>query len=704
MNTEPKAAAPTLGDCIFRPRTVALVGASGDATKNNSRPQRYLQEAGFTGRVVPVNPGRPEVMGVPAFPDIASIPYEVDHAFIMVPAGAIEAVIDQCVEKRVPVATIFTAGFAETGEAGAQLQERMVARARAGGLRLLGPNCIGLVNVHGRLPLTTNAALQEEKLQPGPVSVISQSGSMLGSLLTRAAVRGIGYSKLVSIGNESDLSVGDLVSILAADEETKVILLFLETIRDGEGLAAAARAAFAAGKPVIAYKLGRSAIGRRVAASHTGAMVGGDEMAQAFFRQHGILRVETLEGLIELPRFVEGYRAPAKKRRSVGMMTATGGAAAMIVDRLGVYGDNLAEPPAEFRATLAAEGIKIPDSPLIDLPMGTGEKGVYARILTELMASDHCDAVVSVMGSSSRSNPRMICDRVLTAKLGAKPLAVFLAPQADEGLRIFHEAGIAGFRTPESCADAVHAYLNWHAPAAPLAVAEAELAPARKVLAETTSWDELTAGKLFSAIGVPVAASAVLPADKIDASAAPSGRLAVKVLSPDILHKSDAGLVRLNVGSDDVAKVGAELVAKAKAAFPAAHLEGVLAQKMESGMGEVILGYRHDREVGPIVVLGMGGVTAELRPSISVRIAPVDVEAAREMIAELPELKKFDGYRNLPLGDLDALAETVSRFSRLALLDGTISEAEINPLLIKEKGAGVVAVDGLVVTNPAGTH
>jgi len=203
---------------------------------------------------------------------------------------------------------------------------------------------------------------------------------------------------------------------------------------------------------------------------------------------------------------------------------------------------------------------------------------------------------------------------------------------------------------------------------------------------------------------VPVAASAVLPADKIDAAAAPSGRLAVKVLSPDILHKSDAGLVRLSVSSDDVATVGAELVAKAKAAFPAAHLEGVLAQKMESGMGEVILGYRNDREVGPIVVLGMGGVTAELRPSVSVRIAPVSTETAREMIAELPELRKFDGYRNLPLGDLDALAEAVSRFSRLALLDGTISEAEINPLLIKEKGAGVVAVDGLVVTNPADAH
>src|SRR5690606_6013970 len=185
------------------------------------------------------------------------------------------------------------------------------------------------------------------------------------------------------------------------------------------------------------------------------------------------------------------------------------------------------------------------DLPLIDLPMGTGEKGRYARILTELMTSDHCDAVVSVMGSSSRSNPKMICDRVLTAKLGAKPLAVFMAPQADQGLRIFHEAGIAGFRTPESCADAVHAYLNWHAPASAPEVPGSELAAARQVLAETRSWDERTAGKLFSAIGVPVAESAVLPAEGGGVAAVPSGRLAVKVLSPDILHKSDAGLVKL---------------------------------------------------------------------------------------------------------------------------------------------------------------
>lgn len=693
MNLTKDTDRPSLGDCMFRPRAVALIGASADPTKNNARPQRYLMEAGFPGKIVPINPGRSEIMGQACYPNLDAVTFEIDHAFIMVPAAAIEDVIDQCGRKGVPVVTIFTAGFAELGDEGLALQRRIVERARAANVRILGPNCIGLINVQGKFPLTANAAVQEETPRPGPVSVVSQSGSMLGSILTRAAVRGIGFSKMISIGNEADLSVGEVVSLLAQDEDTKVILLFLETIRDGAALTRAAREAFAAGKTVIAYKLGRSALGRRVAASHTGAMVGADELAQAFFRANGILRVETLDALIELPRLIEGHQPPSGRR--VGMMTATGGAAAMIADRLGVYGDIVPEPPEDFRARLSAEGIDISESPLIDLPMGSSGGGRYTRILTELMDSQHCDAVISVMGSSARSNPQMVCERVLNAKLGAKPLAVFLAPQADEGLRILHEAGIAGFRTPESCADAVHAYLNWHAPTALAALNDVELAEARRIVAETDEWDERKATALFAALDVPVAESRVIPVGGGEVEPI-SGLAAVKCLSPDILHKSDAGLVELGVQPDAVANVARGIMDKARAAFPEARLEGVLVQKMEKGLAEVILGYRKDPEVGPVVVLGMGGVTAELRPSISVRLAPVDPATAREMITEVPELRKLSGFRNLPKGDLAALAETIVRFSRLAVLEAEITEAEINPLIIREENHGVVAVDGLV--------
>jgi acyl-CoA synthetase (NDP forming) len=700
MTSDKTSPARNLGDCIFRPRSVALIGASADPAKNNARPQRYLAEAGYQGRVLPINPGRAEVMDLPAYPSLDAAPGEIDHAFVMVPAAAVEDVIDQCARRGVPVATIFSAGFAEIGPEGAARQARIVARARAGGVRLLGPNCIGLVNIHGALPLTTNAALLKERLVPGPVSVVSQSGSMLGSLLTRAAARGIGFAKMVSIGNEADLSVGDIVSILADDDETRVILLFLETIRDGPALAEAARRAFAAGKPVIAYKLGRSALGRRMAASHTGAMVGADEVAQAFFRAHGILRVETLEGLYELPRLVEGHAPP--RGRGAAMMTATGGAAAMIADRLGTLGDTVPEPPEALRARLAEAGIEISDSPLIDLPMGTGEGGRYARILTELLDSDHCDAVISVMGSSARSRPAMICERVTGARLGGKPLAVFLAPQADECLALLHAAGVAGFRTPESCADAVHAYLRWRTPSEVPQVPEAELAAARDVAAGAGRWDEQRAGELFAAIGVQGPGAAVFAPGQ----ALPDlpGPWAVKVLSPDILHKSDAGLVALNVAPADLDGVATDLLARARDAVPGARLAGVLVQPMARGLAEVILGWRDDAEVGPVVVLGMGGVTAELRPQISVRVAPVDLATAHEMIAELPDLRALDGYRNLPRGDLEALAQAVVHFSRLGLAVPGLSEAEINPLLVRGQGEGVVALDALVAMAGEGTE
>jgi acyl-CoA synthetase (NDP forming) len=689
----------SLGDCIFRPRSVALIGASTDPAKNNARPQRYLAEAGFQGRVLPINPSRSEVMGLPAWPSLDEAPGEIDHAFVMVPAAAVEDVIEQCVRRRVPVATIFSAGFAEIGPEGAALQARIVAKARAGGVRLLGPNCIGLLNIHGALPLTTNAALLKERLVPGPISVVSQSGSMLGSLLTRAAARGIGFAKMVSIGNEADLSVGDVVSILAEDAETKVILLFLETIRDGPALAAAARRAFAVGKPVIAYKLGRSALGRRMAASHTGAMVGSDEVAQAFFHANGILRVDSMEGLFELPRLVEGHAPP--RGRGVAMLTATGGAAAMIADRLGAMGDIVPEPPEALRMRLAAAGIEISDNPLIDLPMGTGEGGRYARILTELMESDYCDAVISVMGSSARSKPAMICERVTGATLGAKPLAVFLAPQADECLGMLHAAGIAGFRTPESCADAVHAYLRWRAPAKVPQVPESELAQARALAARVGFWDERTAGALFEAIGIAGPGGAVFtPGQPMPDLPGP---LAVKVLSPDILHKSDAGLVALNVAPADLERVAEGLLSRAQAALPGARLEGVLVQPIVQGLAEMVLGWRDDAEAGPVVMLGMGGVTAELRPQIAVRVAPVDMEAAREMIAELPDLRALDGYRNLPRGDLEALAQAVVRFSRLGLAVPGLAEAEINPLMVRGQDEGVVALDALVVMAGEGT-
>ena len=684
-----------LRKAFLQPKSVALVGASPDLKKNNSRTQRYLKRFGYTGRVVPINPSRSEVLGERAYPDIRSAPGPIDHAFVMVPAAAVPEVIAQCCERQVAVATLFSAGFAELGEDGLRRQREIVKRARDGGMRILGPNCMGLINVHDRIPLTVNAVVEHGELVPGPLSLISQSGSMTGSILTRAQARGLGFSKLISVGNESDLGVGELAEMLVDDEDTGAILLFLETFRDADRLAAAARRAYAAGKPVIAYKLGRSGVGRRVANSHTGALTGPDEVANAFFQEHGIIRVDTFEGLFETAQLVSGHKPPRGNRVSV--VTGTGGAAAMVVDRLGVLGADVVGPTPEVLKVLAAKNIEISDAPLTDIPMGQSEGGRYAAILSALLASDHSDAVVSVIGSSAQ-NPQTIIDRVLSlSSRDTKPLAVFLAPLANDSLVQLQANGVASFRTPETCADAVNAFLNWRVPGErPQAGAEIAAVMAGAAAASRDRLNECESAALFQALGIPVAAHRVLltGAGSVDLP----GPHAVKLLSPDILHKTETGMVKLNIAHGQVGDEARRMIADAHERFPDARVDGVLVQQMEHGLAEVIVGYRRDPEVGPIVMLGMGGVTAEIMKRVAVRIAPITLATAHDMTREVRELEVLRGFRNLPRGDMAALAQAVRAMSMLALFHSReIADAEINPLIVKEEGHGVVAVDGLVI-------
>ena len=696
MNHITTQSMPMLADALFRPRSIAIFGASGDPKKLTSRPHRYLRQAGYQGRILPINPTRSEVLGDRAYADLSQAEGPVDHAFIMVGYRDVPDAIRQCIAAGVKVATMFSAGFAELGNEGLERQRELVAAARAGGLRLLGPNCLGMINVHDHAPITANAVVQEEKLNPGFLSVVSQSGSMLGTLLTRAQDRQLGFSKLVSVGNEADLSVGEITDLLVDDEPTGAILLFLETFRDANRLAEAARRAFIRGKPVIAYKLGRSAVAQEIASSHTGAMVGSDDVANAFFKDCGIVRVETMEGLIEAAQFLRGHKPPRSRRVSV--LTGTGGVAAMVVDRLGVLGCDVVPPPADMRARLAQLDIHISDAALTDIPMGGSDGGRSSAVLSELLASDHSDAVVSVIGSSARTNPKVIIDRVLSATgRDKKPLAVFLGPKADQGLAQLQEHGVAGFRTPESCADVVNAYLTWVPPVDRSVWPAGDMALPFSLAEELPlgALNERQAAALFTAMGVPMVPNAVMTSDSDVPTFA--GPYAVKLLSADIPHKTDAGMVRLHVGSGEICGVVKEMLRRAAHDFHSAKVDGVLAQPMVRGLAEVIVGYRHDPEVGPIVLLAMGGITAELKKSRAVRIAPVTEDEARSMIDEIPELAMLTGFRNLPKGDVDALASAIAAVSRFALLSTrTVAEAEINPLIVKEIGNGVIAVDSLV--------
>jgi acyl-CoA synthetase (NDP forming) len=635
----------TLAEALFRPRAVALIGASGDPAKNTARPQRYLRKHGYAGRIVPINPSRKEILGEKAFASLAEVPGEIDHAFIMV--EQVERALEDCGNKGVPVASIYSNGFADAGPEGAQRQKALVEKAKALGVRLLGPNSMGLVDIAGRVALTVNAILEMERLPAGGTSIVSHSGTMLGTVLSRGAARGLGYAKLVSVGNEADLGVGELVELLAEDADTRVILLFLETIRNPARLSAAARKAHAAGKPVVAYKLGRSALGEALARSHTGALAGADAALDAYFRDCGILRVDLLEGLVEIPPLVSGRKPPHLLRPGrVAALTTTGGGAAAALDRLGMRGVELAS--------------------MHDLTM-TATRGSYAAVLERLLGSPECDAVLAVVGSSAQFHPQLAVEPILQARSKDKPLAVFLTPHAEESLALLAAHGVAAFRTPEACADALAAFLSWQAPRLPPKAAIPDVG------GKTAPFE------FFVALGVPVASWEIAqPPDYAHRIEYP-----VALKRPGVEHKTEHGAVRLDIRD----RKAFDEAVRALGGGP------LLVQRMERGLAEAIVGYRDDPVAGPLVLVGAGGVLAEIYKDCAIRCAPVSMTQAEAMIAEVKGLAPIRGYRNLPRGDLAALARVICQVSSLAG-QTDVSEAEINPLIVRSDG--VVAVDALV--------
>ena len=638
-----------LAKALFSPAAVALVGASGDAAKNTARPQRYLKKHGYGGKIFPVNPTRKEIFGEKAYARVSEIAEPVEHAYIL--TEHVEQAVEDCGRRGVAVASIFSGGFADAGPDGLQRQAKLVARARSLGVRLLGPNSMGVIDVPGRLAASVNAVLEMDALPAGTTSIVSQSGTMLGTLLSRGAARGLGFAKLVSVGNEADIGVGELVELLAQDPGTRVILLFLETVRDAEWLASAARAAHGAGKAVVAYKLGRSALGEAAARSHTGALAGTDAALDAYFRDCGIVRVDMLETLLEITPLVAGRTPPGLNRSGkVSVVTTTGGGAASVVDRLGMHGVELAVPTMDLTMAASGEG--------------------YGDALVKAAQTD-CDAVVACVGSSAQFHPQLAVDPIIGSPR-IKPIVTFFTPQADRSLALAAAAGIPAFRTPEACADGVAAFLSWRSPRK----APALQAPAR--LPENPF-------ELFAALGIPVAPWAI--AEGPDFAHRIAYPVAVKRLEA---HKTERGGVVLGVADH------AQFVQAARALGQSR----LLVQAMESGLAEAIVGYRDDPVVGPIVLVGAGGVMTEIYRDYVLRMAPVSETEAAEMIEQVKGFAAIRGYRNLPRGDVRALARAVSALSRLALVEGRpVGDAEINPLIVK--ASGVVAVDALVAFKEA---
>jgi acyl-CoA synthetase (NDP forming) len=681
-----------LRQMLLAPRSIALIGASDDPGKTAARPLHFLRRGGYGGTIYPINPRRQTVLGERAWPSLDALPEVPDHAYVLVPTEAVVDTVAQCGAFGVPLVSVLADGFAAAGGIGAERSARLKDVCARTGVRVVGPSSLGVIDLRSRLLLTANAAFAEPDLPIGRIFAASHSGSIIGALASHGKARGVGFAGLVSVGIEVDLGIGEICAATLDDPDIDGYLLFLETIRQADALRGFALAAAERGKPIVAYKLGRSRAARELAVTHSGALAGEDDVADVFLAACGIARVDTFEALIEtLPLLRRVPPRTTARAPSVGVVTTTGGAGAMAVDRLAWRGVDVATPtPATF-ARLAAAGVAVEPAGMVDLTLAGTRYEVMKAALDTMLAAPEFDLIVAVVGSSARFHPELAVRPVVDSAAGAKPLAAFIAPDAPDAFALLAAAGVPNFRTPESCADAVAAALARRAPL------PWTPAPARPAPGETRALDELAAYGLLDRLGVPRAPAVALDADLDAAPPLPFAYpVAVKVLAADIAHKTDAGGVALGVGDGPALVRTVKDLRETVRRRTGSVIERVLVQPMVAGVGEVLIGYRVDLEVGPLVMLAMGGVLTEIYRDRVLRLAPVDLVAARAMIAEVKGIAALSGFRGRPAGDLDALAHAIVALSQLAS-DPTIVEAEINPLIVRGDGEGVMAVDALAV-------
>ncbi|MES5485740.1 acetate--CoA ligase family protein [Bradyrhizobium sp. INPA03-11B] len=691
---------------LIRPRSIAVIGASADPGKTSGRPVSFLQKHGFSGGIYPVNPKVDRIGGLTCYRDVEALPAVPDVGIVLLGAERAHLAVRELAKRGAAAAIVLASGYAETGEEGALRQKELLQAA--GPMRVLGPNTIGLVNLTDNIVLSASGALAMDHFPVGSIGLVSQSGGILGALLSRAAARGIGLSKLVSTSNEADLELSDFIEFLAADEATRVIALYVEAIRHPSRFREAVQKARAAGKPVVAFKIGRSEAGAKAAVSHTGALAGSDRMYDALFRQLGVIRAKTFEELLDIPAALAAGRKLSGKR--VAILTSTGGAGTIVSDSLGVAGFETPAPDAATAARLASlqsgSHANLDRNP-VDLTLAGLHPDVLRGAISALLASPSYDALVVIAGSSAVGSPALLADAVHDCLPESdKPVIAYVSPHAPNVGAALTARGVPAYTSAESCASAFSGLLL----AARSTPAEFASSPERQVHISDLSQgslDEAEAKALFARFGIPAVNERIVETSNEAQSAARElgGKVVLKILSSEITHKSDVGGVAVNLTPDTIGSRLNAMADDVKAAT-GQRPRRFLVQEMVTGGAELILGMHRDA-LGTAILLGMGGVTAELFKDTTMRLLPpqggLSRDEALSMVHDLITWPLLDGFRGRPKADIDALVSTIVAFSLMAAqLGERLIEAEVNPVFILAAGQGVRAADGVVVLGPVG--
>lgn len=694
---------------LFNPRGVAVIGATEEQSRPGGQAIFALTNYGYNGGIFPVNPKFLELRGHKCYASVAEIEGVIDIAVIALPAAAAVGMVAECGARGIPYAIVLGGGFREAGPEGAQRQAEMLAHARASGVRLLGPNCLGISNIHQRVFAAFGSLARPPLHKPGPVSMVMQSGGFGNSLGFRCAEAGIGFRLMIASGNEADLTAPELIEALADDPATEIIMAYLEGVADGRRLMAAAKRALAAGKPVLVWKAGKSRQGLRVAATHTGNMTGEYDVWRAAFQQCGIIEIHDTEQASDYIRALLTKRLP--RGRNVAVVSPSGGSAVAFSDSADEYGLTLT-PLREETTRVLREAI--PNTVSLDNPIDLAANAISERnrpgftTMIRTLLDDPDIHQLGVMFPTLLDTTMRVGASVVTqaAALSDKPVLVFSAmPHAivPDGLAELERAGVPVFKSPTRMARAA-ALLADHATqrARVNSTSGAEaLAIAQDFPSRSGALNEAQSKALLKAAGIAVTQDLVLPSDGAITFDDVEIRfpVAVKVLAAQIAHKSDMGGVALNIQDMPALRTAAaRVLANARQAYPELLLDGVLISPMVGDAIEVIVGVVNDSVFGPVVLLGIGGVLAEVVSDVTYRIAPFDQREARSMIDELRATRVFHGPRGRPVSDVDALADALAKVSQLAWQERErIAELDINPLMVRPQGHGVVAADALIV-------
>jgi len=706
-------------EAIFAPKSIAVVGASTTPGKVGYDIFANILKNGYRGTLYPVNPTAHSIMSVRAYPEIGAIPDPVDLAILILPPGATLEAVEQAVRKGVKGIVIVSAGFREVGPAGLEIENRIVSVCREAGIRVVGPNCLGVINPMPAVSM--NASFSARMPVPGNISFISQSGALCTAVLDFAADRGFGFSKFISIGNKADVDEIDLMRYLHEDPDTAVIMIYLEELRRAEEFVAVAQEVTSGNRPapILVVKSGRTGAGARAAASHTGTLAGTEALYEAIFRQTGIIRAESVNELFDFANaFAYKQESPLGKLRRklppgrrVAIVTNAGGPGILATDmtvtadlELAAFGKDTIENLA--RQLPATANIRNP----VDV-IGDATQDRYESALWTVVKDDNVDGVLVILTPQSMTNALGTAEAIVRVARGThKPILCCFMGVVDvsPGVKFLQRHGYPVYPFPENAAKAMaalHRYAQWldrvalPEDAVTYDRTQASAIVGNALTAGRTHLGDLEARKLLACYGFHTLPARLARSEHEAAAvaAAVGFPVAMKICSPHILHKTEAGGVILGVGDgEEACRAFRELVARAKRHNPSAAVEGVLVERMAPEGQEIILGLnRYD--LGPLVMFGLGGILVEIFQDVAFRLAPVGRTEAARMIREIRGYRLLSGFRGKPKADIAAIEQAVVGLSHLAVNHPQIREMDINPLIVHAEGQGATVVDCRVI-------